>query len=104
VRVDTQGDGRRYKLTATTQGAPHGVVWQAELPVLPAGEWVRVDVPWAQFAASWRGQSVRAEPLTGASLHTLGLMASKFAADSGLTANFTPGPFRLLLRSVCAYR
>jgi len=39
-----QGDGRTYKLTATTRDARDGVVWQAELPQLPAHQWVDVEV------------------------------------------------------------
>ena len=67
----------------------------------PRDEWTTVDMTWAEFKPTFRGQLVRgAPPLRGAQVRQLGLMVSKFSDTGGTTANFAPGGFRLALRAV----
>ena len=67
----------------------------------PRDEWTTVDMAWAEFKPTFRGQLVRgAPPLRGAQVRQLGLMVSKFSDSGGVTPNFAPGGFQLALRAV----
>jgi hypothetical protein len=86
------GDGRRYKFTARTDDGFDGMQYQARFQP-PRGEWAEVELPVANFVASFRGRPVQgAGPLDPARVRQLGLMVSDQQA----------GPFELLLAYVDA--
>lgn len=87
--LDVRGDGRRYKLTARTDAGFDGVQYQCPFDTrsdLAPDEWQRVELPVAEFHASFRGRRVAgAPPLEAGAIRQFGLMISEKQA----------GPFRL---------
>jgi hypothetical protein len=89
-----RGDGRRYKLTLRTDDAFDGVQYQARFEPA-AGEWTVVQLPLADFTASFRGRPVSgAPPLDPAAIRALGFMISDRQA----------GPFELLVDWIAVER
>jgi NADH dehydrogenase [ubiquinone] 1 alpha subcomplex assembly factor 1 len=85
-----RGDGKHYKFTTRVDDGFDGVQYQARFNP-PRGEWAEVELPVAQFVASFRGRTVAdAGPLEPARIRQLGLMVSDRQA----------GPFELLLEWV----
>lgn len=92
--VEVAGDGRRYKLNLRTEDAFDGVNYQLQFTP-PAGGWVRITLPLADFAPRWRGRLVPDAPaLDPAHLRQLGLMIADRQA----------GAFRLAIRSIALTR
>jgi hypothetical protein len=90
--VRCRGDGRHYKFTVRTGDGLDGVQYQARFQP-PRGEWAEVELPVANFVASFRGRPVPgAGPLDPAMARQLGLMVSDKQA----------GPFELLLEWIDA--
>jgi len=85
-----RGDGRNYKFTARVDDGFDGVQYQARFAP-PRGAWTEVDLPVADFVASFRGRTVTdAGPLQPEKIRQLGFMVSDKQA----------GPFELLLEWV----
>jgi hypothetical protein len=85
-----RGDGRNYKFTARVDDGFDGVQYQARFAP-PRGEWTEIELPVADFVASFRGRTVtNAGPLQPERIRQLGLMVSDKQA----------GPFELLLEWV----
>ena len=60
-RLQVLGDGKRYKLNLRTDSAPDGVNYQAVFEP-PAGLWVNLEIPVAQFVPRFRGREVPGMP------------------------------------------
>lgn len=85
-----RGDGRVYKFTARVDDGFDGLQYQARFAP-PRGEWAEIELPVADFVASFRGRTVAdAGPLPPAKIRQLGLMVSDKQA----------GPFELLVEWV----
>ncbi len=92
--VRCRGDGRQYKFTARTDDGFDGVQYQARFRP-PRGVWAEVELPVANFVASFRGRPVvGAGPLDPAQVRQLGLMLSDKQA----------GAFELLLEWIAVAR
>jgi len=90
VVLRCRGDGRQYKFTARVDDGFDGVQYQARFAP-PRGEWAEIELPVADFVASFRGRAITtAGPLDPAKIRQLGLMISDRQA----------GPFELLLEWV----
>lgn len=90
--LDVRGDGKRYKLTTRTDDGFDGVQYQCPFDTRAfdgaagTGEWQRIELPAADFVASFRGRRVAgAPPLAPERIRQFGLMISEKQA----------GPFRL---------
>lgn len=71
-----RGDGKQYKFTARVDDGFDGVQYQARFTP-PRGEWDEIELPIADFVASFRGRKVPgAGPLEPAKVRQLGLMVS----------------------------
>ena len=85
-----RGDGRHYKFTVRVDDGFDGVQYQARFAP-PRGEWTEVELPVADFVASFRGRAVtNAGPLQPEKIRQLGFMVSDKQA----------GPFELLIEWV----
>lgn len=92
--VRVRGDGRIYRLRLRTDDAHEGVGYQASFPTRP-GQWQEIRLPFAAFAASFRGRAVpEAPPLDPDRIRRLGF----------LIADRQEGPFRLEVAWIAAYR
>lgn len=86
LMLEVRGDGRVYKLNLRTDDAFDGVSYQAAFTA-PAGQWVTLDLPLADFRPVYRGRAVPGAPaLEVAQLRQVGLMiadrqAGRFALD-----------------------
>jgi hypothetical protein len=77
-----RGDGRHYKFTVRVDDGFDGVQYQARFAP-PRGEWTEIELPVADFVASFRGRAVTtAGPLDPAKIRQLGLMVSDKQAGS----------------------
>jgi NADH dehydrogenase [ubiquinone] 1 alpha subcomplex assembly factor 1 len=85
--VRCRGDGRHYKFAVRTDDGFDGVQYQARMQP-PRGTWAEIELPVANFVASFRGRPVTGTgPLDPANVRQLGLMVSDKQA----------GAFELLL-------
>lgn len=92
--LEVCGDGRQYKLNLRTEDSFDGVNYQIRFSP-PTGEWVRIALPLADFAPSWRGRPVPDAPaLDPADIRQVGLMIADRQA----------GRFRLAVRSIALTR
>ncbi len=90
--VRCRGDGRHYKFTVRTDDGLDGVQYQSRFQP-PRGEWAEVELPLANFVATFRGRPVAgAGPLDPAMVRCVGFMVSDRQA----------GPFELLLEWIDA--
>jgi hypothetical protein len=90
--LEVRGDGQRYQLRLRTDARFDGIAYRAYFDP-PAGEWVRVRLPLADFVAVYRGRPVaRAPALRPGEIRQLGLMIAEQQA----------GDFRLELRRIVA--
>jgi len=92
--LTVRGDGHRYRLRLWTEHGRNQVAYQSGFHP-PAGQWVRVSLPFSAFTASFRGRSVPgAPPLDLSRIRQVGIMM----------ADGQEGPFRLELRRIEASR
>jgi hypothetical protein len=71
-----RGDGKEYKFTARVDDGFDGMQYQARFAPT-RGEWEEIELPVADFVASFRGRKVpEAGPLEPAKIRQLGLMVS----------------------------
>lgn len=85
LALHVRGDGRRYQLRLRTDRLFDGGAYRA-LFQPPAGEWQRINLPWHEFEAVFRGRRLEhAPPLDPEAIQQLGL----------LIADRQPGRFRL---------
>ncbi len=69
-----RGDGKRYRLSLRSDAAAEGLVYQAAFDSV-AGGWQTVELPLADFRASYHGRPVEgAPPFRPQALHSIGLV------------------------------
>jgi hypothetical protein len=110
LRLELDGDGRRYKLAIAcrdgvaglTELIPGGLRWVAEFSTQSAGTSV-VTIPFNRLTASVRATPVGL-PLRfdAAGVTRLQILHSKFGDIGGRNPGFRPGDLRLLVRSIQA--
>jgi len=107
IELQLTGDGNRYKFILRDRDAWDGIAHcysfdtQAGSPETPQA----VRVPFADCIPTFRAKSVPDSPrLDGSTIAAFQLMLSKFEYDRQLNPAFTPGAFRLDVRSMSAYR
>jgi hypothetical protein len=84
-----RGDGKRYAFRLRTEASFDGVSYQATIEP-PAGEWVDVTLPFADFVPVYRGRRVSNHPPFDPSrVVTMGFLISR-----------QDGPFMLQVRSI----
>lgn len=110
LRLELDGDGRRYKLAMAcrdgvaglTELIPGGLRWVAEFSTQSSGTSV-VTIPFNRLTASVRATPVGL-PLRfdAAGVTRLQILHSKFGDIGGRNPGFRPGDLRLLVRSIQA--
>jgi NADH dehydrogenase [ubiquinone] 1 alpha subcomplex assembly factor 1 len=95
-------DGRDgYKLTAKTDGAVDGIMYQATLSAKALSEEGALRVPFSAFTANFRGRPIpSAPPLQGKDIEQMGLMLSRFSDHGTAVSHVQPGSFWLRLRAI----
>lgn len=94
IALRVRGDGKTYKFTVRTDNLKDGVNYRSAFAT-KAGEWMTVKLPFTDFRASFRGQSVPdAPPLEPSRVVTLGF----------LIADRQAGPFQLEIQQISAVK
>ena len=73
VRLRVRGDGRTYKFRLTTDESR--ISYMAPFTT-QAGEWLEVDLDFAEFLPSWRGRRLHRPPVDPATIDSVGFMLS----------------------------
>ncbi|MEP0890415.1 MULTISPECIES: CIA30 family protein [unclassified Leptolyngbya] len=103
VELQVRGDGNRYKLFIRGEERWDGVAHAHSFDTT-AGEWQTIRLPFREFVAVFRAKTVSDRPLDTSQIYAFQLMLSKFEYDGELNPRFTPGAFRLEMRSLAVYR
>ena len=108
LKLELDGDGRRYKLAVAcrdgvaglTELIPGGLRWVAEFSTRPGGT-STVVIPFNRLTPSVRATPVGL-PLRfdSAGITRLQILHSKFGDTGGRNPGFRPGDLRLLIRSI----
>ncbi|KAG1677432.1 hypothetical protein FOA52_001887 [Chlamydomonas sp. UWO 241] len=103
IEMRLKGDGQRYKLILRCDPGWDSIAYCHSFSTVP-GEWQTVRVPFADFLAVFRAQTLRdGAPVDAASLFSVQLMLSKFEYDGGLNPEFRAGAFSLPISRISAY-
>ena len=73
LRLRVRGDGRTYMMRLGAKGTHEGVHYRASFSTR-AGEWMEVDLPYAQFKPFFRAFWVAHGPLEATQLDSIGFM------------------------------
>lgn len=93
IRLRVRGDGSDYRLRLRTTDSFDGVAYQQTFGTTE-GEWITVDIPFADFTASFRGRRVPDAPaLNPSNIRQIGF----------LIADRQTGPFALEIAEISAY-
>lgn len=103
IELRIKGDGNRYKFLVRDDDGWDSVGYSHSFDTV-AGEWITVQVPFAQLIPVFRAKTMsNAKPISVDHIRSLQLMLSKFEYDGALNPRFNPGSFRLELESIAAY-
>ncbi|MCG9892292.1 MAG: CIA30 family protein [Thermosynechococcaceae cyanobacterium MS004] len=95
-----KGDGNRYKFLIRDGESWESVAYAFSFDTVP-GEWIDVQIPFANLVPVFRAKTVEnAPPLDIALVRSLQLMLSKFEYDGALNPHFNPGSFTLCIQSI----
>lgn len=93
VAVRVRGDGKTYKLSAATDRAFGGIMYQAPFATL-AGKWTEVRIPFGDFTPTYHGRVLTDRPpLDGEAVRSFGFLLS----------DRQEGPFRLEVEWIKCY-
>lgn len=93
-RLTVRGDGKRYRLNLRTDQRFDGVNYQANFQP-PAGEWVEIELPVADFEPRFRGHLLTDVPA---------LQPRQVRQVGWMVADQQAGPFGLHIRAVVCIR
>jgi len=95
IRLRVRGDGRRYSWQLRTNVMYRGreLGYWSEFETT-AGQWLGIDLPFAEFVPKFRGNKLDVAPPNPADIRGMGLMIS----------DGKDGPFAIAVDSVQAYR
>lgn len=94
ICIRVMGDGRCYQLRLRQDSDYEGVAFRREFRTVE-GEWTDIVLAFSEFEASFRGRSL---PELGPPV------PEKIRQVGFLIADGQPGPFRLIVKSIVAYR
>ncbi len=104
MRLEVKGDGQRYKFILRNSASWDSPAYIYGFDTM-AGEWVSVDVPFAELVPTFRARSMPdSSPFDPAKTVSFQLMLSKFEYDKRLNPSFTAGPFELAVKRIGLYR
>ncbi|MGQ9837801.1 MAG: CIA30 family protein [Cyanobacteriota bacterium] len=104
LELRLRGDGQRYKFFVRDQTGWDSPAYGYAFETNPEEEQT-VRIPFAEMVPTFRARTLCfAPPLNPCRICSLQLMLSKFETDGSLNPRFHPGPFRLQLRWIGAYR
>jgi hypothetical protein len=104
LELRLNGDGQRYKFLLRSDSGWDSLAYSYSFDTV-AGEWLTVRIPFAQMVPVFRAKTLPdVSPLQTQTVRSLQLMLSKFEYDGALNPSFNPGPFRLVIQSIQAYR
>ena len=104
LRLNVKGDGQRYKFILRNSAGWDSPGYIYGLDTV-ADEWIEVAIPFNQMVPTFRAKSMPNAPaFDPARVSSFQLMLSKFEYDGRLNPQFQPGPFKLAIATISAYR
>jgi uncharacterized protein YbjT (DUF2867 family) len=104
ISLRVKGDGKRYKLNIKSTIEAPEFTYQASFDTV-RGQWVDVNIPFDRFRPVVRARVVEdGPPLETSDIKTISIVLSRFEYDGFPNFVFTPGPFRLEIEHISAYR
>jgi Complex I intermediate-associated protein 30 (CIA30) len=95
-----KGDGNRYKFLIRDGESWDSVAYAYSFDTV-RGEWLEVQIPFAELVPVFRAKTMKDAPaLNAACVRSLQLMLSKFEYDGELNPKFEAGSFSLLVQSI----
>lgn len=103
IALRLQGDGQRYKFFLRDKAGWDALAYGYSFDT-QSGEWMTVQVPFAQLNPVFRAKTQPDAPaLDPSHVCSLQLMLSKFEYDKSLNPHFKPGPFYLRIQQISAF-
>lgn len=100
ISLRLKGDGQRYKFFMRDSSGWDTLAYAISFDT-KAGEWMTVQLPFAQMRPVMRAKTVDSAPaLNVQNIASLQLMLSKFEYDRQLNPSFSPGKFELTVASI----
>ena len=93
ISVNVKGDGRKYQLRVRTSNRFDGIAYKADFQTVN-GAWQELQIPWADFTATYRGRSIPGAPA---------LNGEKIAQVGFLIADGVQGDFELEIAAIASY-
>lgn len=104
IELQVKGDGNRYKFLMRDDDKWDSIAYSHSFDSV-ADQWIRVQIPFAELVPVFRAKTLsQADPIHSQNIRSLQLMLSKFEYDGALNPKFSPGTFRLEIRTIAAYR
>jgi hypothetical protein len=104
IKLRLKGDGNRYKFFLRDSDGWDTIAYAFSFDTR-AGEWISVQIPFAQLIPVARAKTVpNARPIDPRQVRSLQLMLSKFEYDGGLNPHFRVGRFELNIATLSVYR
>ncbi|GAQ80379.1 hypothetical protein KFL_000530070 [Klebsormidium nitens] len=104
ISLRVKGDGKRYKLNMKSTVEAPEFTYQASFDTV-RGQWVDVSIPFDRFRPVVRARVVEDGPkLDTSDIKTISVVLSRFEYDGFPNYVFTPGPFRLEIEHISAYK
>lgn len=104
IGLQVKGDGNRYKFLIRDDDKWDSIAYSHSFDTI-ADQWINVQIPFAELIPVFRAKTLpTANPINPQTIRSLQLMLSKFEYDGALNPKFSPGTFRLEVRTIAAYR
>ncbi|ABW27562.1 CIA30 family protein [Acaryochloris marina] len=103
IELQVKGDGQRYKFLLRDQDRWDSIAYAYSFDTV-AQQWITVRIPFNQLTPVFRAKTVNDAPLIGAhQIRAMQMMLSKFEYDGALNPRFSPGEFRLTIKTIGVY-
>ena len=103
IELQVQGDGQRYKFLLRDQDRWDSIAYAYSFDTV-AQEWITVRIPFNQLTPVFRAKTVNdAPPMQSQQIRAMQMMLSKFEYDGALNPRFSPGEFRLAIKTIGVY-
>lgn len=103
IELQVKGDGQRYKFLLRDQDRWDSIAYSHSFDTV-AQQWITVRIPFNQLTPVFRAKTVNDAPLIESQqIRAMQMMLSKFEYDGALNPRFSPGEFRLMIKTIGVY-
>lgn len=103
IELQVKGDGQRYKFLLRDQDRWDSIAYAYSFDTV-AQQWITVRIPFNQLTPVFRAKTVKDAPhIQSQQIRAMQMMLSKFEYDGALNPRFSPGEFRLVIKTIGVY-